>query len=135
MDTDDMPDFTAAPPAGGGTADEILDEADELENLLEDALEEAENEDEAAAVPMALETTTAAPLPAPQPTPNAALGNSRRHFPILTAPLYILNLLLFCYLSITPTCRSFFYTKHNATRTRNDATHWKWPYRCRETHS
>jgi len=84
-----MPDFTAAPPAGGGTADEILDEADE------DALAEAENEDEEAAVPMASETTTSAPLLAPQPTPDAALGNFRSHFPIgkqlLPALWYILN--------------------------------------------
>lgn len=131
-----MPDFTAAPPAGAGTADEILDEADELENLLEDALEEAENEDEEAAVPMALGKTTAAPLPAAQPTPNAALGNFRRHFPILAAPMVHFELtFFFCFLSKHTTFRSFFYSKYNATRTRNDATHWKWPYRCRETHS
>ena len=77
MDTDDMPDFMAAP--AGGTADEMLDEADELENLLEDALEEnEEEEEEEQAVPMATETTTTpAPVkaaPAAQPTPIATLG-------------------------------------------------------------
>jgi len=96
MDTDDMPDFMAARPAGGGTADEMLDEADELENLLEDALEEAEQEDEGEAVPMAQETTTVAPLPAAQPAPIAALGKFRRHFYPVLPPLWqILKLTFF----------------------------------------
>jgi hypothetical protein len=78
MDTDDMPDFMAAPePVGGGTADEMLDEADELENLLEDALEEAAEEEEEdagnGAAPMEI-PNAAAHASAAQPTPIPALG-------------------------------------------------------------
>jgi hypothetical protein len=77
MDTEDMPDITGLPPADGGTADEMLDDADELENLLEDALEENEDEEEEEQAPAPMEVAAAAPaMPAPaaQPTPSTALG-------------------------------------------------------------
>ncbi len=69
-----MPDITGLPPADGGTADEMLDDADELENLLEDALEENEEEEEEEQATAPMEVATAAPAMPAQPTPSTALG-------------------------------------------------------------
>jgi hypothetical protein len=101
MDTDDMPDFMAAAPAPGegGTADEMLDEADELENLLEDALEEAEEEEaeETATAPMSADVVTNDQVfsPVPLPNPIAALGNKKMYFPLHPLSSVLILCLLF----------------------------------------
>lgn len=74
-----MPDFTGMPmPSAPGTADDILDEADELEGLLEDALLEEQEAEEAArqqAETIAKSLATGALGVSPsQPSPEAVLG-------------------------------------------------------------
>ena len=74
-DAEDMPDFTAVvAQQGPGTVDDMLDEADELEDMLEVALEEAEEEEQRkpAKQPQPQQTSVAPPgsqPPTTLPTP------------------------------------------------------------------
>jgi hypothetical protein len=67
MSDDDMPDLMAGPGAlAGGTADDILDENDEMDAMLEEAMEETEAEEAAPPKP----GPPQAPAPAaPSPRP------------------------------------------------------------------
>ena len=63
--TEDMPDFMAMAAASKlpGDADDILDEADELEGMLEDALEEAMEEEQAKQAAHTIVTPQTIPSP------------------------------------------------------------------------